>query len=41
VRERRRLADRTGIDVAVMLAAHDPYSVLDVAELTPDHEFRL
>lgn len=29
VRERRRLADRTGIDVAVMLAARDPYSVLN------------
>jgi hypothetical protein len=27
VRARRRLADRTGIGVAVMLAARDPYSV--------------
>jgi hypothetical protein len=27
VRTRRRLADRTGVDVAVMLAAPDPYSV--------------
>jgi hypothetical protein len=28
VRERRRLADRTGIDIAVMLAARDPNRVL-------------
>ena len=36
VRARRRLADRTGIDVAVMLAARDPYSVLDTGDQSPE-----
>jgi hypothetical protein len=35
VRARRRLADRTGIDVAVMLAARDPYSVRDTGDQSP------
>jgi hypothetical protein len=35
VRERRRLADRTGIDVAVLLAARDPYGILDTGDPTP------
>jgi hypothetical protein len=30
------MADRTGIDVAVMLAAHDPYSVLETGDQAPE-----
>ena len=41
VRARRRLADRTGIDVAVMLAARDPYSVLDTGDQSPELAYQL
>jgi hypothetical protein len=40
VRERRQLADRTGVNVAVMLAARDPYSVVDTADQSPASEPR-
>jgi hypothetical protein len=35
VRERRRLADRAGVNVAVMLAARDPYGMLEKGDQRP------